>query len=376
MACYQLIILLLQQLFRCLVVIFLLCGPSYNNSLLAQVYQLDTITELPETVRETSGLLFRNGVLITHNDSGGEPVLYALDTLTGDVTREVRITNASNVDWEDLAADANYLYIGDFGNNVGNRTDLRIYRVPWSLYETQDTVLADTIAFAYAEQTDFSDQYLQHRFDAEALIVVNDSLHLHTKNWIADTSYRYQLPITPGSYTVTADLSWQVPGLITASSWSANEAALLQTGYNILGQAFVLDEVDGVRNVWLPPLQGSQKVEAIAWSSPSSAFLTTEATGTLPARLYRLTIDRTVGTVEGLTELSWRVYPQPASTWLRVEATEPMVDYTLYDATGRQVLRTRTNPVDISVLSSGHYVLLVRTKTGQQLQRQVAIFRP
>ena len=36
--------------------------------------------KLPEEVCETSGLFFHNGRLWTHNDSGGEPILYALDT--------------------------------------------------------------------------------------------------------------------------------------------------------------------------------------------------------------------------------------------------------------------------------------------------------
>jgi hypothetical protein len=33
------------------------------------------------------------------------------------VLRTVAITNATNVDWEDIAQDASYIYIGDIGNN-------------------------------------------------------------------------------------------------------------------------------------------------------------------------------------------------------------------------------------------------------------------
>ena len=42
---------------------------------------------LPPEVSETSGLLFFNNLLITHNDSGGEPLLYEVDTLTREIKR-------------------------------------------------------------------------------------------------------------------------------------------------------------------------------------------------------------------------------------------------------------------------------------------------
>ena len=78
--------------------------------------------ELPAEVIETSGLLFLNGKLITHNDSGDDSNLYEIDTITGNITRTVSVSNATNIDWEDIAQDDTYIYIGDFGNNNGTRT--------------------------------------------------------------------------------------------------------------------------------------------------------------------------------------------------------------------------------------------------------------
>jgi hypothetical protein len=68
---------------------------------------------------------FYNNNIITHNDSGGQANLYEINASTGAVLRTVAITNATNVDWEDIAQDALYIYIGDIGNNFGNRTDLK-----------------------------------------------------------------------------------------------------------------------------------------------------------------------------------------------------------------------------------------------------------
>jgi hypothetical protein len=49
---------------------------------------------------------FYNNNIITHNDSGGQANLYEINASTGAVLRTVAITNATNVDWEDIAQDA------------------------------------------------------------------------------------------------------------------------------------------------------------------------------------------------------------------------------------------------------------------------------
>ena len=61
---------------------------------------------LPVEVRETSGPARGRrdpSVLWTHNDSGFEPILYALDT-EGRILGRVSVQGATLVDWEDIAA--------------------------------------------------------------------------------------------------------------------------------------------------------------------------------------------------------------------------------------------------------------------------------
>ena len=86
------------------------------------------IAELPADLEEASGLAFFDHQLWTHRDGGNGSDLYVIDTLTGEVLQPFPQLGLLNVDWEDLAEDADYFYIGDFGNNVGNRNDLRIIR--------------------------------------------------------------------------------------------------------------------------------------------------------------------------------------------------------------------------------------------------------
>jgi hypothetical protein len=77
----------------------------------------------------------QSGVLFTINDSGNEPVLYAIDT-TGTPRGAWRIVGARNVDWESAAAGPckpggapTCIYIGDTGDNDGTMPERSIYRV-------------------------------------------------------------------------------------------------------------------------------------------------------------------------------------------------------------------------------------------------------
>src|SRR5690606_14700262 len=91
----------------------------------AQIAKDVSALETP-ALDETSGLLFYNNTFITHTDSGGKAELYEVNPTTGAITRTVEITNATNGDWEDIAQDSTHIYIGDIGNNSGDRTDLKI----------------------------------------------------------------------------------------------------------------------------------------------------------------------------------------------------------------------------------------------------------
>jgi hypothetical protein len=64
----------------------------FPNVILCQDLTLQT--NLPTQIKETSGLILLNQQLVTHNDSGGEPELYEIDSLTGAITRTVVVSNA------------------------------------------------------------------------------------------------------------------------------------------------------------------------------------------------------------------------------------------------------------------------------------------
>ena len=87
-------------------------------------------------LKETSGLApsHRAGDLLwAHNDSGDQPVLYALGT-DGRLRGKLRLFGATNVDWEDLASFESegraWLLVADVGDNASQRTDCVLYVVP------------------------------------------------------------------------------------------------------------------------------------------------------------------------------------------------------------------------------------------------------
>jgi hypothetical protein len=53
-------------------------------------------------------------------------------------------------------SDENSIYIGDVGNNIGNRIDLKIYKIAIDDYHNNDTVVAEIINFEYADQIENS----------------------------------------------------------------------------------------------------------------------------------------------------------------------------------------------------------------------------
>jgi hypothetical protein len=81
---------------------------------------------------ELSGLVQsrkRPGVFWTHNDSGDRARIFAVAG-DGKLLAEVAVTGAVNVDWEDIAAGPEGLYIGDVGDNAAARDAVTVYITP------------------------------------------------------------------------------------------------------------------------------------------------------------------------------------------------------------------------------------------------------
>ena len=81
-------------------------------------------------LKEISGIEFdKNNKLWAINDGGDQAKLYQINK-TGGIDREITITNAKNIDWEDMTQDDfGHFFLGDFGNNDNLRKWLTIYKI-------------------------------------------------------------------------------------------------------------------------------------------------------------------------------------------------------------------------------------------------------
>ncbi|WP_396634640.1 hypothetical protein [Maribacter sp. R86514] len=209
-----------------------------STASLAAQENVETVGELPNEVFETSGLIYFNGHLITHNDSGNEAILYELDTLTLSIQRRVNVTNIINVDWEAISQDDEYIYIGDFGNNVGSRTNLAVHVISKEEYLNSNTVSATTINFSYEDQQNF-DNNGNSDWDAEAFFVIDDRIVVLTKQWQSLGSVAYEFPKFPGTYTASRVGAIEDVGLITDATYDVESNRLVVIGYSSILSPFV-----------------------------------------------------------------------------------------------------------------------------------------
>lgn len=146
------------------------------------------VSYLNDILRETSGLSFLQDKLYTFNDGGNPSAIYQIDSENGNINT-IRKTNIINTDWEAIANDSSFVYLGDFGNNSGTRKDLAIYKTQIK----NDSILSfiSKIEFEYEEQTDFNPKNIRHDFDAEAMIYWNEKIHLFSKEWESKATSHY-----------------------------------------------------------------------------------------------------------------------------------------------------------------------------------------
>jgi len=190
--------------------------------------------KLPHTIKESSGLIKVDGKLWTINDSGGEAKLYQIDERNGRIVKTVSIQNAHNKDWESLAYDDNYVYIGDTGNNRGNRKDLKVYKIPRGDLKSGKSTRAEVIYFYYSDQKDFSSKPQKNNYDCEAMVANNEKIYLFSKNWKNKKTRLYELSTTAGKQVAKYKSTFNINSLVTGATLNKELNILLLSSYSPL----------------------------------------------------------------------------------------------------------------------------------------------
>lgn len=224
------------------------------------------LAELSKTIKETSGLAKDKGKLLTINDSGNPPVVYALDPKNGSITDSVKI-DASNFDWEAIAVHDGKWYVGDFGNNMGTRRDLHILEI-----ELATGKVLRKIGFYFPEQKDFSQKNHQHDFDVEAMFFAQGKLHLLSKSWLTNICRHYTLDLSDTTAAIPAQMleETKLPYIVTDASFyqdkvytvgytKSTEVYLTEFSMNTEGKIF-----SGFSTYYLGMATGIGQIEGIA----------------------------------------------------------------------------------------------------------------
>lgn len=342
---------------------------------------------LPASLSESSGAIYFNNKLVTHNDSGGNNELYEVDLGTRLVSRTITISNAINVDWEDITQDNTSIYIGDIGNNVsGNRTDLKIYKISKTDYLSMDTVTAETISFSYSDQIDFRGSSANStEWDAEALVSFDaTNLILFSKNWVNGTTKGYLVPKLAGTYSLTPlATTLNSGGLITGGTFNPLTAKLFLVGYTDILQPFVWeserftgsDIFSGTNTQTLLSSFGFEQAEAITYVNENRYFITSESFNQSFFSDYAKLISFSTNDVAlsvDLIDLEQDVvlYPNPVSNVLHIKNKQVNL-VEIYDTKFTKLYSGFNRNIDMSHFSNGIYIVKINLNNDVRVIKKI-----
>lgn len=167
--------------------------------------------------QETSGLAASHrtpGLLWTHNDSGGEPVLFALNA-DGSLRGKVRVEGVANYDWEEMTSfeldGKAWLLVADIGDNYAVRKScvLHLLAEPEAaqLSPGQELMLRPVYSINFI--------YEDGARDAESLAVDVKERAVYVLSKREDVPRLYRLPLasTPATQPAAARFLGLVPHL-------------------------------------------------------------------------------------------------------------------------------------------------------------------
>jgi hypothetical protein len=342
---------------------------SNNGSCQYPAYTMDLIITdtLPSvSLDENSGLFYRNGQIWTHVDDTRSE-LYSYDIATGSVNDTLSLPGITNVDWEDLSADNRYLYLGDIGNNSGSRSVLRFYRIPLGALDTPPsaTLTIETVTFSYPASAG--------NLDAEGFVVMNDTIHLFSKEWAGRKTRHFTIPAkTSGLQTAEFVEELNVNGVITGAAMN-EDGVIILLGYDSLPTlscfTWLLYDYAGSRffsgnkrRLEIGSVPQFGQTEGITFAGSGYGYFSNERFryGTfldIPPRLYRF--DLTGLLPEPMPfptadSIDLVLYPQPANQSLHIRfGTEGLRHLSVFNAIGESVWTGTTDDLEFDLSMDG-----------------------
>lgn len=257
--------------------------------------------KFPSKLSEVSGMEVIDDEIWVIEDNGNKDILYRVGP-KANLIQQLKVKDAKNQDWEDLARDKDgNLYIGDFGNNANQREDLRIYKVPNPTKEKGDKIEAKTIRFSYPEQKSFPPQDENLLYDCEAFFHSNGFLYLITKNRAYPYTGKalvYRIPDDAGKHkaqligeftSCTERAFCSITG--AAISPSGEKVALLGSGYIWLFTDFLDGDFTKGKMEKIDVLHRTQQ-ESICFKNETTLLIADEQSKTKGRNLYSYSLQK------------------------------------------------------------------------------------
>ncbi|MDQ6525773.1 hypothetical protein RB608_19310 [Nocardioides sp. LHD-245] len=214
-------------------------------------------------ITESSGLVARDGLVVTVNDSGDGNRIFTVDPATGDTVGTTRWPGEAR-DIEALApAGDGEVWVGDIGDNLGSRDHVEVARVPFGRGERE--VDAPTYELVYPDGP----------HDAETLLAdpATGRLYVVAKEFIGRLYAAPERLDPDGPNELTA--VDQVLGIATDGSFHPDGRHLVLRNY---GQAAVYTW-PGLERVAQVDLPSQPQGEGLAISETGEVLLSSEGEG-------------------------------------------------------------------------------------------------
>ena len=274
------------------VIIFYFIAISFINAQDVQILNIDSELHLSSLLAEVSGMCYYKNNIYAINDGGNGSYIFKLDLLTGEIKQKYRLENIRNRDWEELSVYDGYLYIGDFGNNRGNRTDLSIHRVNIKdLGKSKPPFL--TTWMDYLARNKKGAYPRDHAWDCEAMTVTSNGIFCFSKDRKDYNTQMYKL-IEGEKNILNPIQSFNTGFLVTGAYYHSIDRSLYLCGYR-KGETYLLHfrTADTIRfsghyNKYIIPELKNTQVESV-FVLGDYIYLASERTRKRPA-IYKIKV--------------------------------------------------------------------------------------
>lgn len=249
------------------------------------------------TIKESSGLAasrLHPGIYWTHNDSGGGPYVYAVDSDTGKTVAKITLRGVTARDMEAISIGPDGdLYVGDIGDNLnGTWPEVWIYRF------AEPKQLGDRTV----DVTTFTVKYDDGPRDAESLMVQPKTGRVYIASKNQNGGHLYEGPATldpngVNTFHRISDVPWVTDGAFSPDGtrlvlrgyfsatdyrWASGRPQLIGTldvplqqqgesvTYTTDGRALMYGSEGSNSEVWRAPLTGKDLPDTVAATSSAS----------------------------------------------------------------------------------------------------------